>query len=204
MTKRILDIALSLIALLLLAPLLVAVAILVRIRLGSPVLFLQLRAGQHGSLFRIAKFRTMANLRDLGGHLLPDHLRLTHLGQTMRRLSLDELPQLWNVLIGEMSLVGPRPLLPEYMPRYNLFQRRRHEVRPGITGWAQVNGRNTLDWEQKLNLDIWYVDNWSLWLDIRILWLTVLKVSQRDGISQQGHATMQEFTGTSNGRSQHE
>ncbi|HXK02684.1 MAG TPA: sugar transferase, partial [Verrucomicrobiae bacterium] len=134
--------------------------------------------------------------RDSAGRLLPDEQRLTPLGRFLRRTSLDELPQLWNVLKGDMSLVGPRPLLPEYLPRYNSHQRRRHEVKPGITGWAQIHGRNTLAWERKFDLDVWYVDHRSLWLDIKILWLTVLKVIRREGISQNGHATMPEFTGT--------
>ncbi len=202
--KRTLDIAVSLIALFFLSPLLGAVAVLVRIRLGRPVLFCQLRAGQHGFPFRVVKFRSMTDRRDHKSKLLPDHLRLTHFGEIMRRLSMDELPQLWNVLKGDMSLVGPRPLLPEYLSRYNPHQRRRHDVKPGITGWAQINGRNALDWEQKFDMDVWYVDHCNLNLDIKILWLTLLMVLQRHGISQQGHVTMAEFKGTATVSGQNE
>jgi lipopolysaccharide/colanic/teichoic acid biosynthesis glycosyltransferase len=168
------------------------------------VLFRQSRPGFREQPFTICKFRTMHDLKDSQGRLLPDGQRLSRLGTFLRRTSLDELPQLWNVLKGDMSLVGPRPLLPEYVARYNTHQRRRHEVKPGITGWAQVNGRNALTWEQKFDLDVWYVDHWSLWLDIKILWLTLLKVWQRDGISQDGHATMPEFMGTRNTTGQHD
>ena len=183
-------------ALLLLAPGLAALALAIRIWMGSPVLFRQVRIGRGGRAFRIAKFRTMRDARDNAGNLLADEERLTALGRFIRRGSLDELPQLWNVLSGNMSLVGPRPLLPEYLPRYSAFQRRRHEVKPGITGWAQVNGRNALGWEQKFELDVWYVDHWSVWLDIKILWMTVVKVVCGEGISQAGHATMPEFMGS--------
>ncbi len=198
--KRTLDIAVSLIGMVLLAPVLSLVAAAIRLTMGAPVFFRQTRIGQKDRPFCIAKFRTMMDTRDGEGRLLPDNQRLTPLGRLVRRTSCDEFPQLWNVLRGDMSLVGPRPLLPQYLPRYTDFQRRRHEVKPGITGWAQVNGRNGLTWEQKFELDIWYVDNWSLWLDIRILWLTLLTVCQRDGISQSGHATAAEFMGNVTGQ----
>jgi lipopolysaccharide/colanic/teichoic acid biosynthesis glycosyltransferase len=160
--------------------------------------------GYREKQFTFLKLRTMTDARDAQGILLPDEQRLSALGRFLRASSLDELPQLWNVLKGDMSLVGPRPLLPEYLARYNTHQRRRHEVKPGITGWAQVNGRNALTWEEKFDLDVWYVDHCSLWLDVKILWLTLLKVLHRDGISHDGHATMPEFMGTSNVTGQHE
>jgi sugar transferase EpsL len=166
------------------------------VKLGSPVLFRQQRPGQHGRPFTIYKFRTMSDVRDGQGNLLPDAGRLTPFGRFLRRTSLDELPELFNVLKGEMSLVGPRPLLTEYLDRYTLEQARRHEVRPGITGWAQVNGRNALTWEQKFALDVWYVDHLSFWLDLKILALTGWKVLRCEGISQTGHATMEEFFGS--------
>jgi len=193
--KRVFDLALALPALLLLAPLLLVIALLVRLKLGAPVLFRQPRSGLHGKPFTLYKFRTMTGVRDAEGNLLPDAERLTPFGRFLRRTSLDELPELWNVLRGEMSLVGPRPLLMQYLDRYTPEQARRHEVRPGITGWAQVNGRNALSWEEKFALDVWYVDHHSLWLDLRILALTVLKVLSREGISQPGQATMEEFLG---------
>lgn len=196
MTKRVLDVVAAACALVLLCPVLAAVALAIRIWMGGPVLFRQVRLGWGGRTFRIAKFRTMSDARDQAGNLLVDEGRLTALGAFVRWASLDELPQLWNVLKGEMSLVGPRPLLPQYLPRYSALQRRRHEVTPGITGWAQVNGRNSLTWEQKFELDVWYVDHRSLWLDVEILWMTVLQVLRRDGISQAGHATMPEFLGS--------
>ncbi len=196
MTKRIVDFVTAACVLLLLAPGLAALALAIRIWMGGPVLFRQVRIGRGGHAFRIAKFRTMTDARDCNGNLLSDEERLTALGRFMRRGSLDELVQLWNVLKGDMSLVGPRPLLPEYLPRYTPFQRRRHEVKPGITGWAQVNGRNGLTWEQKFELDVWYVDNRSSWLDLKILWATLQQVLRRDGISQPGHATMPEFLGS--------
>ncbi len=167
----------------------------VRRKLGSPVLFTQVRPGLHGKPFRMVKFRTMTDARDSSGALLPDAKRLTPFGRFLRASSLDELPELWNVLRGEMSLVGPRPLLMEYLPLYSPDQARRHEVRPGITGWAQVNGRNAISWADKFALDVWYVDHRSLWLDVRILWLTVRKVLVRDGISAAGEATMPKFEG---------
>ena len=167
-----------------------------RIILGRPVLFSHERIGLDGKPFQFYKFRTMTNACDERGCLLPYRARMTSLGGRLRRFSLDELPQLWNVLKGDMSLLGPRPLLPQYLPRYTPFQRRRHEMKPGITGWAQVNGRNGLTWEQKFELDVWYVDHWSFWLDLKILWLTLLKVVCGEGISQQGHSTMPEFMGS--------
>ncbi|GAB4459012.1 MAG: sugar transferase [Anaerolineae bacterium] len=183
-------------ALLLLAPFLAVIALLVRVKLGAPVLFRQQRPGLHGRPFTIYKFRTMTDARDAKGQFLPDADRLTAFGRLLRRTSLDELPELFNVLRGEMSLVGPRPLLMQYLDRYTPEQARRHEVRPGITGWAQVNGRNALTWEEKFALDVWYVDHQSLWLDLKIILLTIWSVLRREGISQQGHATMPEFVGT--------
>jgi sugar transferase EpsL len=173
-------------------------AILVRYKLGSPVLFKQQRPGLHGKPFYLYKFRTMTEERDENGELLPDHLRLTPFGQFLRKYSLDELPQLFNVLKGDISLVGPRPLLMEYLELYTPEQARRHEVKPGITGWAQVNGRNAISWEEKFKLDVWYVDNRSFWLDLRILFLTVIKVFKLEGINHAGHVTMKKFTGTKN------
>lgn len=169
--------------------------LMVRRKLGSPVLFRQVRPGLHGRPFMMVKFRTMTDERGVDDELLPDAQRLTAFGRFLRATSLDELPELWNVLRGEMSLVGPRPLLMEYLPLYSPDQARRHEVRPGITGWAQVNGRNALSWEDRFKLDVWYVDHRSLWLDLRILWLTVRKVIVREGISAEGEATMPRFTG---------
>jgi lipopolysaccharide/colanic/teichoic acid biosynthesis glycosyltransferase len=194
--KRLLDLLIVIPALIALSPLIAVLAVLVRIKLGSPVLFTQERPGLHAKPFRLIKFRTMTNARDASGNLLPDEKRLGRFGRFLRSTSLDELPELINVLKGEMSLVGPRPLLMQYLPRYNAEQARRHEVRPGLTGWAQINGRNTLSWEQKFNLDVWYVDHASLWLDCRIMALTLWKVLRREGISQEGHATMTEFMGT--------
>jgi lipopolysaccharide/colanic/teichoic acid biosynthesis glycosyltransferase len=169
---------------------------MIRLTMGSPVLFRQVRPGRYCRLFTLFKFRTMRNTTAPEGAPLPDTERLTPLGTFLRRTSLDELPQLWNVLRGDLSLVGPRPLLPEYLDRYTTIQARRHEVRPGITGWAQVNGRNALSWEDKFALDVWYVDNWNLWLDLRILWLTLIKVLRREGIQAADHATMPEFKGS--------
>jgi len=178
-----------------LSPILILLMLIVRINMGSPMFFYQQRPGKNGELFTMIKFRTMKDAVDEKGKQLSDELRLTQFGQLLRVTSLDELPELWNVLKGEMSLVGPRPLLVEYLPLYNERQARRHEVCPGITGWAQVNGRNALSWEERLELDVWYVDNRSLWLDIKILWMTLFKVFQREGISQDGHATMPHFRG---------
>jgi lipopolysaccharide/colanic/teichoic acid biosynthesis glycosyltransferase len=194
--KRTLDLFISLLALALLSPLLLALALLVRVRLGSPVLFRQQRPGQGGRPFRMVKFRTMTDRRDAEGRPLPDAERMTPFGRFLRGSSLDELPELWNVLVGDMSLVGPRPLLMQYLDRYTPEQARRHEAKPGITGWAQVNGRNALTWERKFELDVWYVDHRSLLLDLKILALTVAKVVRREGISAAGEATMQEFKGS--------
>ncbi len=193
--KRLFDLLLSIGLVLALALPLLLLWALVRRKLGSPVLFRQVRPGLHGRPFMMVKFRTMTDERGADGELLPDARRLTSFGRFLRATSLDELPELWNVLRGEMSLVGPRPLLMEYLPLYSPEQARRHEVRPGITGWAQVNGRNALSWEERFKLDVWYVDHRSLWLDLRILWLTVRKVIVREGISAQGEATMPRFTG---------
>jgi len=195
LSKRTLDLLVAAVALVALSPLLAAIAVLVRIFLGSPVLFRQVRPGYKERPFTCLKFRTMTDKRDANGNLPPDGDRLTRLGRLLRSTSLDELPELINVLRGEMSLVGPRPLLMQYLERYTPEQRRRHDLKPGITGWAQVNGRNALDWERKFDLDLWYVDHQGFWLDIRILAKTLLQVVQRDGISQPGHATMPEFFG---------
>ena len=195
LVKSLLDRLVAAIALLLFSPLLLIVAIAIYIRMGSPILFAQPRPGKESSIFNFYKFRTMTDERDADGNLLSDEKRLTASGQFLRQTSLDELPQLWNVLKGDMSFVGPRPLLVQYLERYSPEQTRRHEVKPGITGWVQVNGRNNLSWEEKFQLDVWYVDNWSLWLDLKILWLTVFKVLQQDGISQEGYATSEEFKG---------
>ena len=194
--KRLFDFLVSFLALLLLSPVLLIVAVLVIMFHGWPVLFRQQRPGYRGRLFYIYKFRTMSNARDKAGNLLPDAQRLTPLGRFLRSSSIDELPELFNILKGEMSFVGPRPLLTQYLERYSPEQARRHDVMPGLTGWAQINGRNALTWEEKFKLDIWYVDNWSFWLDIKIIILTFVKVFKREGISQPGHATAEEFMGT--------
>jgi lipopolysaccharide/colanic/teichoic acid biosynthesis glycosyltransferase len=193
--KRIFDAVASVVALIVLSPLLLAVAALVRLFLGSPVLFRQERPGLHGRPFMLVKFRTMTDAADAGGLPLPDADRLTRFGKFLRSTSLDELPELWNVLKGDMSLVGPRPLLMEYLPLYSPRQSRRHEVKPGLTGWAQVNGRNTLTWEDRLEMDVWYVENRSWLLDLKIIWKTIGIVLHREGISQQGSATMEKFQG---------
>lgn len=193
--KRLFDFVSALCGLIALAVPLLLLIWQVRRKLGSPVFFRQVRPGLHGKPFLMVKFRTMTDERDANGALLPDAQRLTPFGRFLRSSSLDELPELWNVLRGEMSLVGPRPLLMEYLPLYSSEQARRHEVRPGITGWAQVNGRNAISWADKFALDVWYVDHRSLWLDVRILWLTVRKVLVRDGISATGEATMPKFEG---------
>ena len=185
----------ALCGLIVLSPLFIGISALLWMSMGWPILFRQKRPGRYGKPFELFKFRTMAELRDEGGKLLADADRLTRVGRWLRRTSLDELPQLWNVLRGDISLVGPRPLLMSYLPRYSPKQARRHEVLPGITGWAQVNGRNALTWEEKFELDVWYVDHWSLWLDLRILAETVKCVLLRRGVSSDGHATMPEFTG---------
>jgi lipopolysaccharide/colanic/teichoic acid biosynthesis glycosyltransferase len=193
--KRLLDLALTLPVLVVFLPLLGFLALLVRWRLGSPVLFRQERPGLHGNPFVLVKFRTMTDRRDANGHLLPDAVRLTPFGKFLRKTSLDELPELWNVLKGEMSLVGPRPLLMEYLPLYSPEQARRHDAPPGITGWAQVNGRNAISWDQKFALDVWYVDNLSFLLDLKTIWFTIRQVLKREGISAQGEATMARFEG---------
>jgi lipopolysaccharide/colanic/teichoic acid biosynthesis glycosyltransferase len=193
--KRWIDIILSSVLLVLLSPLMGAIALLVWWKMGRPVLFRQVRPGLHGKPFVMYKFRTMTNERDAEGNLLPADKRLTPFGKWLRETSLDELPELFNVLKGDMSLVGPRPLLMQYLDRYTPEQARRHEVKPGITGWAQVNGRNSLSWEQKFQMDVWYVDNWSLWFDFKILWCTLRVVLRREGIHAEGHATMPEFLG---------
>ena len=197
MLKRVLDASAAAVGLVLLSPVLLLVALAIRLQMGRPVLFGQVRPGWREEPFTLLKFRTMADVRDNAGKLLPDRERLTPLGEFLRRWSLDELPQLWNVLRGDLSLVGPRPLLMEYLPRYSAFERRRHEVKPGITGWAQVHGRNAVTWDRKFALDVWYRDHWSLALDFRILALTIMALFRREGISQPGHATMAEFMGSS-------
>ncbi|MFM2416245.1 MAG: hypothetical protein RL385_968 [Pseudomonadota bacterium] len=194
--KRIADVVGSGIALVVLAPVMAGISLMVRTNLGTPVLFRQERPGLGGRPFRMAKFRTMREACDSQGNSLPDEARLTRFGQVLRATSLDELPELWNVLRGDMSLVGPRPLLMEYLPRYNARQARRHDVRPGITGWAQINGRNTLSWDEKFELDLWYVENQSLSLDLKILARTVWTVIRRKGISAEGEVTMPRFMGT--------
>lgn len=194
--KRVIDITVAAAALILLSPLILIIAILVRAALGKPVFFVQERPGYRGDPFKFYKFRTMTLATDERGQLLPDKDRLIRLGKLLRRFSLDELPQLFNVVKGDMSLVGPRPLLVEYLPLYDARQARRHEVKPGVTGWTQVNGRNALTWEQKFDLDVWYVENRSLLLDLRILTITLLHLFRPKGISQGGHATMPKFTGT--------
>ena len=196
MLKRLFDFIATISGLLVIWPLVLALTLLTRIKLGSPILFRQTRPGRNGRPFLMYKFRTMTDERDETGNLLPDEQRLPHFGKFLRSTSLDELPELINVLKGEMSLVGPRPLLMEYLPLYSPEQARRHEARPGITGWAQVNGRNAISWEEKFKLDVWYVDNQSLWLDIKILWMTFSKVFKRQGISQEGQATMEKFMGS--------
>ena len=194
--KRLLDLVIAATSLLLLAPLLLLLALLIRLRLGTPVLFRQQRPGRHARPFMLLKFRTMTDARDAAGNPLPDAQRLTPFGRWLRATSLDELPELLNVVRGEMSLVGPRPLLMEYLPLYSAEQARRHLVRPGITGWAQINGRNALSWDARFKLDVWYVDHHNLWLDLKILWLTVWQVLRRKNIAAEGHATMPKFKGS--------
>ena len=193
--KRGMDFLLSLLAIIALSPIIAVVAVLVRVKLGSPVLFKQPRPGKDEKIFNMYKFRTMTDERDSGGNLLPDAERLTKIGKIVRSLSIDELPQLINVLKGDMALVGPRPLLPKYLPLYSEKQFRRHEVRPGITGWAQVNGRNDISWKRKFELDVWYVDHISFWLDVKIILLTIKKVFVREGINKEGNATTEAFNG---------
>lgn len=193
--KRVLDIVLSGAAMLVLSPVLLVTALLVRTKLGSPVLFHQDRPGKDGKIFRLYKFRSMTDERDAEGELLPDEIRLTKFGKLLRSTSLDELPELWNIFRGDMSIVGPRPLLVKYLPLYNEEQRHRHDVRPGLTGWAQVNGRNSITWEDKFRYDVWYVRNISFLLDVKIVFLTVKKVFCREGISSEDSPTMEDFMG---------
>lgn len=197
MIKRLFDLLVIVISLPLLLLVLIVIMVFVRLKLGTPIFFWQIRPGLNTKPFKMIKFRTMTNKLDGDGNFLPDAVRLTSFGRFLRATSLDELPELWNVLKGDMSLVGPRPLLMEYLPLYSVEQARRHEVRPGITGWAQINGRNAISWEEKFEYDVWYVDNRSFWLDIKILFLTVRKVFFREGISQEGKATMSKFKGSS-------
>lgn len=194
--KRILDIISSLLAIIILSPLLAVTAVLVKTKLGSPVLFRQERPGKDEKIFTLMKFRTMTDERNENGELLPDEVRLTKFGKFLRSTSIDELPELFNILKGDMSVIGPRPLLVEYIPRYNEHQHRRHEVRPGLSGWAQVNGRNSISWEEKFDLDVEYVDNYSFAMDVKILFMTVLNVIKKEGISSETSATMEVFMGT--------
>ena len=198
MFKSIFDKTLALFLIILFSPIYIVVSLLIFLKMGSPILFRQKRPGYKEKIFGIYKFRTMTNEKDEFGNLLPDDKRLVGIGKFIRSTSLDELPQLFNVLKGDMSFVGPRPLLEEYLPLYNEKQKRRHDVKPGITGWAQVNGRNAISWEQKFDYDVWYVDNQSFWLDIKILWLTFLKVVKRSDISSSTSSTMEKFTGSKN------
>ena len=199
LVKKVLDRTVAGLGLIATAPIMAATAAAVAISMGRPVLFRQRRPGLHGQPFEIAKFRTMRDAHDASGAALPDAARLTAVGKLLRSTSLDELPQLWNVLRGQLSLVGPRPLLMQYLPRYDREQARRHDVLPGITGWAQIHGRNEVDWDARFQLDVWYVDHWSLWLDLKILALTALTLVRRDGISRRDHATMYEFMGSDRG-----
>jgi lipopolysaccharide/colanic/teichoic acid biosynthesis glycosyltransferase len=193
--KRVLDIVISLTAIIILIPIFLITAILIYFKLGYPVIFVQERPGKNEKIFKIMKFRTMLDLRDDNGNWLPDSERITRFGRFLRGTSIDELPQLFNVLKGDMSLVGPRPLLIEYLDIYNERQKKRHDVIPGITGWAQVNGRNLINWNEKLQFDVWYVENWSLGLDMKILYMTMLKVLKREGVNQQGLVTVEKFNG---------
>ena len=195
MIKRALDILGATIGLIVFSPILIVISMMIRRDMGSPVLFRQTRPGVHGKPFQMTKFRTMRDAIDADGRPLPDAKRLTKLGRFLRSSSLDELPELWNVLKGDMSLVGPRPLLMDSLPLYSAEQARRHEVLPGVTGWAQINGRNAISWDEKFSLDVWYVDNRNLWLDLKILWFTIRKVLKREGISSAGEATMSKFEG---------
>ena len=194
--KRLLDIIISFTALVILSPVLLIVAVLVRIKLGSPVIFHQDRPGYHEKVFKLCKFRSMTDARDENGNLLPDEVRLTKFGKALRATSLDELPELWNILKGDMSLIGPRPLLVKYLPLYNEFQRHRHDVKPGLTGWAQVNGRNTISWEQRFEYDVYYVNHISFWMDVKILFQTVAVVFRHNDVNSATDATMEAFTGT--------
>ena len=194
--KRVFDLLVAFFVLIVLFPIILLVAFSIRLKLGSPIFFYQQRPGLNGDLFQMVKFRTMLDISDVDGNLLSDSARLTSFGKFLRSTSLDELPELWNVLKGEMSLVGPRPLLIEYLPLYNKQQAHRHDVKPGVTGWAQVNGRNAISWEQKFELDIWYVKNHNMLLDLKILWMTIFKVFKRAGISQDNEVTMNKFRGS--------
>ncbi len=196
MLKRLFDLLLALFLIMLFSPIFIIISLLILWKMGRPILFRQQRPGLHGKIFGIYKFRTMTNERDSDGALLPDEQRLIGVGKLIRSTSLDELPQLFNVLRGEMSFVGPRPLLTEYLPLYNERQKKRHAVKPGITGWAQVNGRNAISWEQKFDYDVWYVEHQSIWLDIKILWMTFLKVVRRSDINSSTSATMEKFKGS--------
>ena len=193
--KRVFDLIIAMLGSVFLFPFFLVIYLVILFLSRENPLFFQSRPGKNGRIFKVIKFKTMNNKHDQQGNLLPDAMRLTRIGKLIRTTSLDEIPQLINVIIGDMSLIGPRPLLEEYLQKYNNFQKRRHEVRPGITGWAQVNGRNAISWEEKFKLDVWYVDHLSLKIDMKILWLTVLKVLKREGISQHGEATMKKFTG---------
>ena len=198
--KRLFDLAIAAPSVIVISPVFILIGFFVRMKIGSPILFRQERPGLRGRPFVIYKFRTMADERDGNGNLLPDGERLTRFGQIFRKASMDELPELFNVIKGEMSIVGPRPLLMQYLDRYTSEQMRRHEVKPGITGWAQVNGRNAISWEDKFKLDVWYVDNWSVWLDVKIIFLTIWKILRRENINQPGQATAEEFLGYDFGR----
>ena len=193
--KRLFDFLISFVALLFLMPIFLLIALLVRVKIGSPIFFIQLRPGLHGNAFSMIKFRTMNNSFSATGELLSDAERLTRFGRFLRTTSLDELPELWNVIKGDMSLVGPRPLLMEYLSLYSSEQFRRHNLRPGITGWAQVNGRNAISWQERFKYDVWYVENQSFWLDLKIMWITIKKVFAREGISADGEVTSPKFTG---------
>lgn len=196
LVKRLFDVIVSTLVLIVFSWLILILALLVRVNLGSPVFFRQKRPGLDGTIFEMVKFRTMRNATAPDGTPLPDDQRMTKFGNLLRKLSLDELPELWNVVKGDMSLVGPRPLLVQYLDRYSPRQMRRHETRPGVTGWAQVNGRNAVAWEDRFEMDVWYVENWSFTLDLKILWMTVLTVFKRSGVSAEGHVTMPEFMGS--------
>jgi lipopolysaccharide/colanic/teichoic acid biosynthesis glycosyltransferase len=196
LVKRLFDVIVSTLVLIVFSWLILILAVLVRVNLGSPVFFRQKRPGLDGTIFEMVKFRTMRNATTPDGIPLPDDQRMTKFGNFLRKLSLDELPELWNVVKGDMSLVGPRPLLVQYLDRYSPRQMRRHETRPGVTGWAQVNGRNAVAWEDRFEMDVWYVENWSFTLDLKILWMTVLTVFKRSGVSAEGHVTMPEFMGS--------
>lgn len=193
--KRIIDIVISLIALIVLSPIILVLIILIYFKLGSPVFFVQERIGKDNKVFKMIKFRTMKDIKDKDGNMLPDDVRLTKFGKALRSLSLDELPELFNIIKGDMSLIGPRPLLVEYLPLYNEEQIRRHNMLPGLTGWAQINGRNSINWTDKFKLDVWYIDNWSLLLDIKIFFKTIYKVFKREGINQDDNITMEKFNG---------